>query len=522
MSFFYIVFFLFLFSCASIHYPEGGPKDGEPPVITFISPNLPKTQFNQKKIEIKFNEYLKNEDYTKEILFSPLLKSPPKVLTYAKKIKVILPHDLENDCTYLLTIGKNIKDFHEGNTLQVMQQFPFTKSSQFDTCAIRGELLKTHPKMKLDNYLVFLYHYDSVPDNNFLNKTPIYFGLIDNNQFKIEYVKSGKYKILALQDKNNDYKWNDNENVGIDEDLTVDFTKNTKIEMDLFCFPYDIKPPKISKASWKDSLTFVIDFNEPIINDSLKILLSTNYKAISSDKKAEICFANFVKDSISIQLINLLDTLGNKTDTTFTIVLNKTNSSPKKFQLHQPEIFPDYWLIKANACLDEKEIHKIQILDTLNHIMHLPIKIQNNYIKIHVNEKLDTAQIYTIQIDSTFLSFQSSKLDSTVQFKVKPINKENYYCYLKIDVDCDYESFLGVLKNITTQEKIIFTNKIAEFGELKPGKYQIIIINDLDNNGLWSTGDLKNLKLPEDIYIFPQELELKPKMKIENLKINVD
>lgn len=520
---FLLLVIVFISSCASIRYPEGGPKDEEPPLIKTLKPDLPKTNFNEKKIEIKFNEYIRNEDYTKEILFSPPLKSPAKVLTYGKKIKIVLPKNLDSDLTYLLTIGKNIKDFNEGNTLTSIHQFPFTKSNEFDTCSIYGELVALHPKMKLDNFIVFLYPIDSIQNQNFHNQIPIYIGLVnENNQFKINYIKPGRYKILAVQDKNNDFKYNEGENIGIDEDIIVDLTNSFKKEMDLFCFPNDVQAPKIRKSYWKDSLNYWVEFTEPILKDSLKVIISHTCKYIINEQKLEIYFPEVVRDSIQLSLWNLLDTLGNSSDTTYQFALSKTNAYTRKFQIQSPEITPKYWIFKANTVLDEKNLSFIKVLDTLKNDLTFPISIQENLLKIHVENKVDTGQVYTVIIDSLFLSYQNQKLDSTLVFQIKPKLSEDYYGYLKLSIQCDYPNFLGYLKNTQTKEVMFFKEKNMIFNELNPGKYQLVVIDDTDRNGLWTTGNLNSLKLPEDIFIFSQEIDIKPNMKIENLEIKIE
>lgn len=519
----YLLLSIWLIGCASIKYPEGGPKDEQPPIVKSIIPDLPKTRFNAKKIELKFNEYIKNEDYSKEILFSPPINPPAKVLTYGKKIKILLPDNLDKERTYTLTIGKNIKDFNEGNSIDTIQQFPFTFSERFDSCNVFGELIQSHPKMKLDNYIVFLYDEDSVQNNDFHNKNPMYFGLVnESHQYQINFIRPGKYKILAVQDKNNDFKYNEGENIGIDSDIYVNFQQSYQNEKDLYCFSNDTQFPKIKKSYWKDSLNYWMEFSEPIIKDSLKIKIFANHKYIVTDQKLEIYFPDFIKDSIKIEIFQLMDTLGNKVDTSFKIFLNKTNSVTHKYSFSAPEVRPNEWIFKANTILNNQDKSKIIILDTLNNPVNLPISITDNILKIHIHNHLDTSQIYTVKIDSSFVSYQNQKLDSTLYFKIEPKSEEDYYGYLKLNIICDYPNFVGYLKNIQTKDIMMFKDKNLIFNKLIPGKYQIVMINDEDQNGLWSTGSLKTLKLPEDIYIFPQEIEIKSSMKIENLDIKVE
>ena len=42
-----------------------------------------------------------------------------------------------------------------------------------------------------------------------------------------------------------------------------------------------------------------------------------------------------------------------------------------------------------------------------------------------------------------------------------------------------------------------------------PGKYKLILIADLDENGYWTKGDIVERRLPEPIFDYDSEIELK-------------
>ena len=42
-----------------------------------------------------------------------------------------------------------------------------------------------------------------------------------------------------------------------------------------------------------------------------------------------------------------------------------------------------------------------------------------------------------------------------------------------------------------------------------PGKYKLILIADLDENGYWTKGDIVDRRLPEPIFDYNSEIELK-------------
>ena len=56
----------FLWRCANISSPQGGPKDSLPPIIVSATPGFGTTNFTGKEIYIGFNEYVQIKDQQKE------------------------------------------------------------------------------------------------------------------------------------------------------------------------------------------------------------------------------------------------------------------------------------------------------------------------------------------------------------------------------------------------------------------------------------------------------------------------
>ena len=52
----------FLWRCATIMTPTGGPKDTLPPVITLMTPDNFTTNFKDRKIYIEFDEFVQLKD----------------------------------------------------------------------------------------------------------------------------------------------------------------------------------------------------------------------------------------------------------------------------------------------------------------------------------------------------------------------------------------------------------------------------------------------------------------------------
>lgn len=70
-------FFLFLtvistHQCARKSTPTGGLKDTLPPVMINASPKMNTVFFDKEKITITFDEFIKLNDITKQLIISPL------------------------------------------------------------------------------------------------------------------------------------------------------------------------------------------------------------------------------------------------------------------------------------------------------------------------------------------------------------------------------------------------------------------------------------------------------------------
>ena len=75
-----LLLLLVLFSsCAKRGTLTGGPKDEEAPILVSAKPDYMSTNFDEKKIKISFNEYIKLQDLNKQLIISPPMKMAPEI-----------------------------------------------------------------------------------------------------------------------------------------------------------------------------------------------------------------------------------------------------------------------------------------------------------------------------------------------------------------------------------------------------------------------------------------------------------
>ena len=105
---------LLLFGCARMGNPDGGWYDETPPEVIGASPNDKAINVNAKKIRIMFNEYIKVENPSENIIISPPQIEVPDIKATGKQIIINLKDSLKPDITYTIDFSDAITDNNEG------------------------------------------------------------------------------------------------------------------------------------------------------------------------------------------------------------------------------------------------------------------------------------------------------------------------------------------------------------------------------------------------------------------------
>ena len=99
----------FLFSCANIVPPTGGPKDINPPQLLEIKPNNEIKNFDRLDVTFIFDELIQIND-KKNIFFSPYQKDALKLDVNKNTLIVSFEKELIANTTYYMNLDEVIKD----------------------------------------------------------------------------------------------------------------------------------------------------------------------------------------------------------------------------------------------------------------------------------------------------------------------------------------------------------------------------------------------------------------------------
>ena len=298
-----------LFSkCAQITPLTGGKKDNTPPKALVYSPKNASVNFNQKKIEIEFDEFITLKDITNQFIITPQTNQFPNIQSNGKKIKIEFKEDLLPNTTYKLFFGNSIVDIKENNPISDFE-YILSTGPTIDSLKLNGIVINTQNNKAVSNILVGLYKSDAA-DSIIYKEKPMYISKTNaSGNFSFNYLPKSDFKIIAIQDENKNLMYDGSvEQIGFkSEKIHTDDT--SLIQLRLF---KEIPAKQFLKKTMTPEYGKVI----LIYNKACSNHININAKGLIDYKY------NFLRDSITLYYQNVFDTL--KTIVTYGDKLNDT------------------------------------------------------------------------------------------------------------------------------------------------------------------------------------------------------
>ena len=154
--FFLCIVVLLVIACANIGSPDGGAYDETPPRVLTSMPENQAVNANRKKINIRFNEYIKIENASEKVVVSPPQVEMPSVRAVGKHVRIELFDSLQPNTTYTIDFADAIVDNNEGNPMG-NYTFSFSTGPVIDTMEVSGYVLNAENLEPIKGVLVGLY-----------------------------------------------------------------------------------------------------------------------------------------------------------------------------------------------------------------------------------------------------------------------------------------------------------------------------------------------------------------------------
>jgi hypothetical protein len=531
-------------ACAVQSPISGGEKDIIPPKVVRSEPANFSTNFTGQKIVISFNEFVTLKDIDKQKLISPPLEKDPDFKMKGKSLVITFKEPFQKNATYSIYMGNAIVDITEANPL-ADYSFVFSTGSKIDSLGLTGNVMDALDQTPPKDAIAMLY--DGASDSLPFLKRPLYVARVsDKGDFWFLNLRSGYFKLIVLQDQNNNFLYDKGEAIAFADTLLPARHDVVAPKLDSLGKPLHIKtePGKgleLTMFKENDSIQHVLRAammapnhlqlatRLPVKRPKLKNLASdssgTWYLSETNAIHDTLNFwlKNVHSDSLHFTLSDgstILDTLnvslafkgkGAQKAIRSGIKLKlrlKLNVLPGgSFPLHTPlMLISDNPLIKADFSAFKLVVKdsitfrpKVQFSDSLKR-------------RIIIKDKLLEGTQYQLIIpDSVFEDMYGQENDSiSVKFKTRTL-AEYGSLTLKLLMKQPQPYIIQLLTDagkVLRQDPIKADGKIS-YPALLPGKYKIKAILDSNRNGKWDTGNLLKHIQPEKVIVFPKAIDLR-------------
>lgn len=503
-------------SCASIQQPQGGPRDSIPPTILSELPKNYTTNFKGNKIIIEFDEYFKlNNEYT-EISVSPYQEIPPIFRIKQKRLDIELKDTLEANTTYTINFGKGVTDINESNELK-NYTYVFSTGNVIDSLQISGKVRNSSDNKIVPEATVFIFPVKR--DTLFGKRRPAIFTVTDTSgNFSLKNLKEDSYRIYALKEESGDRIFNSpNEEIGFSTEDIVLNKDTSGIVLKLFKeIPenFRVTDRRIEKDG---RLTFI--FNKGLEKPSLRILEPViTDPIISFTPKADTALMwikDLTFDSIKVEVntnANPIDTIiikRNKRDTYTRNILYSTNLSGNKIR---PNTVLTLIFNVPIVSLNKSKIRLLQDSVPLNNFTIENINNDNRTFRI--THPWRTKKIYTLQFNEEAVTDIFGTTNKALKTDIELDEIENYG-NLTIDIAKQDSAKNYIIQLLNEQKNIIKETVVKEntkinYPLIPNGKYLVKVIEDINKNGVFDTGNVKRREQPEKSWFFEKEIIIRP------------
>jgi Bacterial Ig-like domain len=513
------ILFLVL-SCAKRGYITGGEKDKTPPKIVSSVPKNGTTDFNKKEIKIVFDEYIKVKDIQKQLITSPPMKNPLTIIpqgTASKFISIKINDTLQPNTTYSFNFGQSVADYNEGNPYPQLK-YVFSTGKYVDSLSIEGIIKDSYEKETAPFVNVMLYEVnEKFKDSTIYKETPRYItNTLDSlKTFKIENIKAGKYKLVALKQTTNNYKYNPNKDKIGFYNQTISIPDKSIFEIELFKEKLAFKTKKPYQASGN---RIIMGYdgdskNLKIVTKHKSELLKSRFTKLADKDSVQVWIPTMKNDSIQLFAENdsykkdyVVKIRNQRQDTLKIFVNEKTMKLNENFR------------ISASIPLEKFDSSKMKLIKKDSS----EVKFKTKYVDFNQNLEL----IFDPEPNSNYIfsmlpnaveDYLGQKNDSMkIAFSTK---SQADYGTLKVNLQ-NAKSFPVLVELTNLKGKTIATayaekNATVDFLFIEPDKYFLRAIYDLNKNKERDSGNfLKNIQ-PEETIHFPKEIEIRPNWDID-------
>ncbi len=506
---------LLVFSCATVEKPNGGPRDFDAPKMVSAVPSDSSTQFNTRKIIIEFDEFVKLNNPTSQIIINPFPINKPEVSVQGKKVKISLNDTLIANTTYHIFFGDAIQDITEGNKASGLN-YVFSTGKYLDSCSSKGFAGDAFTNLATEKAWVLLFRKRS----DFTDTIPLYIAHCDSKgAFSFRNVAPGSYYVCAIEDNNSNFRFDlPDEKIGfLTEPIQLSDENPTNDSLKLYLFVENAKEQKHLKTEIAGYQTVRSSFRISMKDPTISILTSSE-KTLYTWNKTNDTLTFWVKNPVEDTLKYIVrdgafsDTLAQNLKAK-TRLRAATDTSYKLQSNVRGELIPftEVFTISSLAPIEALDTGKIIFRRNNDTIPTVWQKIDSSgrswKLVAELNLGDDCNIIFKKGALRNFFGFGN---DSTA-FKFKIAGPDDLGSIHLTFTNRPSTKLIIVAESKAMSRKIIIGADSADIilENLIPGDYNLKIIADLDGNNDWTTGDFRTNIQPETVFTLTRPIQVK-------------
>jgi uncharacterized protein (DUF2141 family) len=496
----------------------GGPIDETNPTVISLTPTQNSINIKPEKITIEFDEYIKLENPSKNIIITPKINKDEIEITAVKnKVNIVLNQELEDNTTYVFNFQKSIEDLSEGNSAENLK-LVFSTGPSIDSLSVKGNVYYAFPKNQQEYKDVLVGLYLANDSTNFFQTPRYYITQTDSaGNFQINNIKPGKYKGYAWEDANSNLKA-DFKSESFDFFLdTLEITQ--PIDSLIFNLSKgDQTPIKLIRSSPNGrQYDLVMNRNPADIKLKHPEIGKSIFYTTATDKRIKLYTAQPILDSLQIGL-ELKDSVGFHIDSVFYAKFQESDRKPEKLTITGNTGKSFYQKLpielKFNKPLMQVNFDSLYIAyDTAQRIpittemLSFADSATRTLLKIEVPIPDDLAyELFTIKAaDSTFFDIDGYFNEKQFIGNYRKLKKETLSDGISGRILRATGPFIVQLLNgkgeVAYSKTIEKTDKY-QFTEIEPGTYEIRVIWDQNQNQRWDPANFKLKQYAEQVSYF--------------------
>lgn len=492
---------LCLISCASPKAPTGGVKDTMPPVI-IEAESTPNKQinFHSKEIIIVFDEWVTMKDIHTQLVVSPLMPHNPDIRQKGKGIIIKLPDSLMAETTYTINFGNAIADLNEGNVLE-NYAFVFSTGNVLDSIKLSGTVTNAVTLKPADGVWVMLYPVGE--DSAVYKRKPEYLAKTNKDgKWTISNVREDSFNVVSLKDDNSNFLYDQEGDLFGWRDSILYTSQPVMTLSNIQVFPRE------NRNTIKEIINVAPGWLKVVIDAPYPKPVPDFLPAIDSS------FTMWDGDTLHVWYTPAKNYAGYavlKSDST-QIRLNQTPSllnQPARIRTISGRLKPGEEATFISL-LPLSNIDTALILlthDSLGIIQYKAERDVHDARKFGITAQWNEHTRYTITfLPGAVIDFWGRMNDTIRQSLVVTGADQFGDLTMTIDGMDSVKQYIILLKE-GEQIKDTFviqkqnTAQIAKKG-LSPGNYSLEMIEDINENGVWDTGDYEKRRQPERKMMF--------------------